>query len=312
MILYWNVGQRIQTDILQKKRAEYGEEIVSTLSAQLVREFGSGFSEKSLRRMIQFAEVFPDKQIVASLMRQLSWTHFLAIIPIKDDLKRNFYAEMCRTERWSVRTLQKKIGSMLFERTALSKKPAELAETELNRLRENDLITPDLVFQDPYILDFLGLRGAYHEKDIEAAILREMEAFILELGAGFTFVTRQKRIQVGDDDFYLDLLFYHRKLRRLVAIELKLNKFQPADKGQMELYLRWLEKHEKQPGEESPLGLILCAGKSTEQVELLQLEKSGIRVAEYLTGLPPRRLLEKKLHEAIQHARQKLENKDAE
>lgn len=312
VILYWNVGQRIQTDILQKKRAEYGEEIVSTLSAQLVREFGSGFSEKSLRRMIQFAEVFPDKQIVASLMRQLSWTHFLAIIPIKDDLKRNFYAEMCRTERWSVRTLQKKIGSMLFERTALSKKPAELAETELNRLRENDLITPDLVFQDPYILDFLGLRGAYHEKDIEAAILREMEAFILELGAGFTFVTRQKRIQVGDDDFYLDLLFYHRKLRRLVAIELKLNKFQPADKGQMELYLRWLEKHEKQPGEESPLGLILCAGKSTEQVELLQLEKSGIRVAEYLTGLPPRRLLEKKLHEAIQHARQKLENTGAE
>lgn len=312
VILYWSVGQRIRTDILQKKRAEYGEEIVSTLSGKLTPEFGGGFSRPNLFRMIQFAEVFPTLEIVSTLSRQLGWSHFVEIIPLKDPLQRDFYAEMCRIERWSVRTLREKINGMLFERTALSKKPAKLAEMELRQLREKDQLTPDLVFRDPYLLDFLGLKDAYSEKDIEAAILREMEAFILELGTGFAFVARQKRITVGDVDYYLDLLFYHRKLRRLIAIELKLGRFQPADKGQMELYLRWLERHEQQRGEEHPIGLILCAGKSTEQIELLQLEKSGIRVAEYLTGLPPRRLLEKKLHEAIRHARQGLENKGEE
>lgn len=152
----------------------------------------------------------------------------------------------------------------------------------------------------------LKLKGAYQERDLEAAILREMESFILELGAGFSFVARQKRIQIGDDDFYLDMLFYHRKLRRLVAIELKLDKFKPEYKGQMELYLRWLEKHGMEAGEESPLGLILCAGKSDEQVELLQLDKSGIRVADYMIELPPRRTLEEQLHKAIAAARERL------
>ena len=223
-------------DILKEKRAEYGEEIVPTLSTQLVKEFGMGFNEKNLRRMIQFAEVFPEEQIVVTLSRQLGWSHFVAIIPLDDDLKRDFYAEMCRIERWSVRTLRQKISGMLFERTALSKKPVELAKQELTQLREEDKLTPDLVFRDPYFLDFLGLKDTYSEKDLEMAILRELEAFILELGTGFTFVARQKRITVDDDDYYLDLLFYHRKLRRLVAIELKLGKFQAADKGQMELY----------------------------------------------------------------------------
>ena len=312
VMLYWNIGRRIRTDILQKKRAEYGEAIVSTVSAQLLPEYGEGFGRRNMFRMIRFAEVFSNGEIVSTLSRQLGWSHFVEIIPLKDTLQRDFYAEMCRIERWSVRTLRDKINGMLFERTALSKKPAKLAEMELNLLREQDRLTPDLVFRDPYLLDFLGLKDTYSEKDIEAAILREMEAFILELGTGFTFMARQKRITVGDIDCYLDLLFYHRKLRRLVAIELKLGKFQPADKGQMELYLRWLDKHEQQTGEEPPIGLILCAGKSTEQVELLQLEKSGIRVAEYLTGLPPRKLLEKKLHESIRHARQRLEGKGME
>jgi predicted nuclease of restriction endonuclease-like (RecB) superfamily len=213
-------------------------------------------------------------------------------------------------ERWSVRTLRQKIAGMLFERTALSKKPTELAKKELAALREEDKLTPDLVFRDPYLLDFLGLKDIYGEKDLEAAILREMEAFILELGIGFTFVARQKRITVGEDDFYLDLLFYHRKLRRLIAIELKLDKFKPAYKGQMELYLRWLERYEQQPGEFSPIGLILCASKSEEQIELLQLGKSGIRVAAYMTELPPRELLQKKLHEAIKLARARLEQEN--
>jgi len=273
-------------------------------------EFGSGFSQRNLASMVRFAEVFPDLEILHTLCAKLSWSHFRQIIYLRDDFQRDFYAEMCRIENWSVRTLGRKISGMLYERTALSKKPAELIKKELADLKERDKLTPDLVFRDPYFLDFLGLKDTYSEKDLETAILREMEAFILELGVGFTFVERQKRITVGDDDFYLDLLFYHRTLRRLVAIELKLDKFKPAYKGQMELYLRWLEKHEQQPGEGSPIGLILCASKSEEQIELLQLGKSGIRVAAYMTALPPRDLLQKKLHEAIILARARLAEKN--
>ena len=312
VLLYWRVGKRIRQDILKGKRAEYGEMIVSTLGRQLEMEFGRGFSEKSLHHMIRFAEVFPDEGIVSTLSRQLGWSHFKEIIYLEDDLRRDFYAELCRVERWSVRVLRKKISGMLFERTALSKKPEELAKQELAQLREEDKLTPDLVFRDPYFLDFLGLKDTYSEKDLEMAILRELEAFILELGVGFTFVARQKRITVDDVDYYLDLLFYHRKLRRLVAIDLKLGKFQAADKGQMELYLRWLEKYEKQPEEELPIGLILCASKSEEHIELLQLSKSGIRVAAYMTELPPRNLLRKKLHEAVMLARARLEWKKRE
>jgi predicted nuclease of restriction endonuclease-like (RecB) superfamily len=309
-LLYWQIGNRIRKDILKDKRAGYGEEIVPTLSAQLEPEFGRGFNRANLFRMVQFAEVFPDEQIVVSLTRQLSWTHFVALIPLKKPLQRDFYAEMCRLERWSTRTLRAKIGGMLFERTAISKKPDELARKELAQLREEDQLTPDLVFRDPYFLDFLELSDTYSEKDLETAILREMERFLLEIGNEFAFVGRQKRITVDNEDYYIDLLFYHRRLARLVVIELKLDKFKPADKGQMELYLRWLDKHERQPSEGSPIGLILCAGKSAEHVELLQLEKTGIRVAEYLTELPPRAVLEKKLHQAILVARERLALKD--
>ena len=307
VMLYWRVGRRIRQDILKEKRAGYGEEIVPTLSTQLVSEFGSSFSTRNLWHMLRFAEVFRDERIVNALSTQLGWTHFRHIIPLDDPLKRDFYAEMCRVERWSTRTLEKKISGMLFERTALSKKPADLAKKELAQLREEDKLTPDLVFRDPYFLDFLGLKDTYSEKDLEMAILHELESFILEMGVGFTFTARQKRITVDNEDYYLDLLFYHRKLRRLVAIDLKLGKFRAADKGQMELYLRWLEKYEQQPGEDSPIGLILCADKSEEQIKLLQLEKSGIRVAAYLTELPPRKLLQKKLHEAVLTARARLE-----
>jgi len=217
---------------------------------------------------------------------------------------------MCRIERWSVRTLRQKIAGMLFERTALSKKPEKLIREELDTLRTEDKLTPDLVFRDPYFLDFLRLKDRYIEKDIEDAIMREMENFILELGVGFTFVARQKRIQIDNDDYYLDLLFYHRGLRRLVAIDLKLRDFQPADKGQMEFYLRWLSKYEQKEEEESPLGLILCAGKKRETIELMELEKGTIRVASYWTKVLPRKLLQKKLHEAIQHARLRLVGKE--
>ena len=288
------------------ERAEYGKEILATLSQQLMQEYGNGFSYSALTRMARFFEAFPDRKIVATLSQTLSWSHFRELLPLEKHLQRDFYAEMCRVERWSVRTLRKKIDSMLFERTALSKKPDELIRQELDSLRSEDRLTPDMVFRDPYFLDFLGLKDRYLEKDLEDAILRELEQFLLELGSGFTFVARQKRIQVDSDDYYIDLLFFHRKLRRLVAIELKLGDFKPADKGQMELYLRWLDKYERQDGEETPIGLILCAGKKHEAVELLELEKSSIRVAEYLTELLPRNILERKLHDAIITARERL------
>jgi predicted nuclease of restriction endonuclease-like (RecB) superfamily len=260
-MLYWQVGKRIRREVLQGKRAEHGQRIVAALAQQLAAEFGPGFAEKNLRRMVQFTEVFPDKAIVAALLRQLGWTHFTLLIPLKDDLKRDFYAEMCRMERWSTRTLRQKIDGMLYERTALSKKPDQLIRQELAAVRAEDKLTPDLVFQDPYVLDFLGLKDTYSEKDLENAILREIERFILELGAGFAFVERQKRLTLDGDDYYIDLLFYHRRLRRLVLIELKLGDFKPVDTGQVELYLRWLDRHERQEGEERPVAIILCAGK---------------------------------------------------
>lgn len=304
-MLYWRIGHRIRVDVLKNERAEYGEQIVSTLSAQLVADYGQGFAEKNLRRMIQFAEVFPDEQIVVSLIRQLTWTHFLALIPLKQPLEREFYAEMCRVERWSVRTLRERIAGQLYLRTAIAKQPEEVVKAEIGHLRSGGQMTPDLVFRDPYMLDFLGLPQNYSEHDLEDAILREMERFLLELGAGFTFVARQKRISVGADDFYLDLLLYHRHLQRLVAVELKLEKFQPAHKGQMELYLRWLDKHDRAAGESEPIGLILCASADSEQVELLDLGTSNIRVAEYLAHMPDRKLLQAQLHRAVLVARER-------
>ena len=308
-ILYWRIGNRILKEILKNRRAEYGKEILQTVSAKLVAEFGDGFSPRNLANMIKFAECFPDERIVPTLSAQLGWSHFVELLSIQDDLKRQFYAEVCRIERWSVRQLREKIGSMLYERTALSKKPVALIKKELKTLHDEKRLTPDMIFRDPYFLDFLGLKDTYSEKDLEAAILRELERFIMELGSGFSFVARQKRITVDNEDYYLDLLFYHRSLQRLVAVELKLDKFRASYKGQMELYLRWLEKYEMRPHEEPPVGLILCAGKSDEQIELLQLGKSGIRVAAYLTELPPRELLRKKLHDAIIVAREKFQHK---
>jgi predicted nuclease of restriction endonuclease-like (RecB) superfamily len=284
VLLYWQIGQRIRKDILLEKRAAYGEQILSALGTQLTSEFGRGFSARNLASMVRCAEVFPDPKILQALTAKLSWTHLIQIIYLDDPLKRDFYAEMCRIEGWSTRALEKKIRSMLFERTALSRKPAKLAEMELKQLREQDRITPDLVFRD----------------------LREMEAFILELGVGFAFLARQKRMRIGHKDYYLDLLFFHRKLRRLVAVDLKLGEFEAADKGQMELYLSWLKKHEQGATEEDPLGIILCAGTDQEHVELLSMQKSGIHVASYLTAEVPKAELEQRLHEAVRLARLRL------
>ncbi|MFZ4618325.1 MAG: PDDEXK nuclease domain-containing protein [Rectinemataceae bacterium] len=302
-MLCWRLGRRLLNENLQGGRAAYGKRILVTVSRELTAEYGRGFSYAEIARMIQFSQQFPDEAIVVTLSQQLSWSHFHALLPIKNPLARDFYAEMCRIERWDVRTLRSKIGGMLFERTALSKKPDQVIEAEIANLRDGQM-SPDTVFRDPYLLDLLGLHGAYSERDLESGILREIEGVLLEFGSGFSFVARQKRMSVGKDDFHLDLLFFHRYLRRSIAVELKLESFEPAHVGQMEFYLRWLDKNERAPGEEAPIGLILCASADAEQVELLQLDAKSIRVGEYLTELPPLSLLRTRLHEAIEHARE--------
>jgi predicted nuclease of restriction endonuclease-like (RecB) superfamily len=305
-MLYWQVGKKVNDTINSDSRAEYGKKIVAILAKDLEKEYGTSFSEKNLRRMMQFALVFPDEQIVVSLIRQLTWTHILAIIPIDDPLKREFYIQMCIHERWSVRVFRERIQSMLYERTAISRKPEETIINDLELLKNERSISPDLVFRDPYFLDFLGLSDAYSEADLETAIVHELQKFIIELGTDFAFMARQKRITIDNRDYYIDLLFYHRRLKCLVVIDLKIGEFEAAYKGQMELYLRYLEKYEYVEGENTPIGLILCTGKNEEHVELLQLDKSNIKVADYLTLLPDQKILQEKLHRAVEIAQMKL------
>lgn len=295
-LLFWQVGKRINEDILQNKRADYGKQIVSTLSAQLKEKYGRNFELGNLRRMMQFAEQFPDLQIVATLSRQLSWSHFRELIPLKTKEAREYYAQASAAQTLGIRELRKQISTKTFERSSI----ANLQNTSNHPAIHN-------TFKDPYFLDFLGLQNTYLEKDLEAGILRELEAFILELGKGFAFVERQKRMIIDGEDFHLDLLFYHRNLKRLVAIELKLGKFEAQHKGQMELYLKWLDKYEKAEGENTPIGLILCAEGSREQIELLEMHKDGIMVAEYWTELPPKKQLEQKIHSILIEARERIE-----
>ncbi len=294
-LVYWKVGLKIRTSILEEERAEYAKEIVSTLSTQLVIHYGKSFELRNLRRMIQFSEVFPDFEIVSTVSTQLSWSHFVELLPLKGNEARLYYAHHSAQENWSVRELRRQIERKAFERK-------EIAQVQLST-EPSELQTS---FKDPYFLDFLGLKEGYLENDLESAILKELELFILELGKGFAFMERQKRIILDGEDFYLDLLFYHRKLKRLIAIELKLGKFKPAHKGQMELYLKWLDKYEKQDGENPPVGIILCAEKRNEQVELLEMGKDGIMVAEYWTELPPKNVLEAKLHNALLEAKERI------
>lgn len=300
-ILYWKIGQRINQDLLDNQRAEYGKQIVSELATQLQNTYGRrGFQERNIRRMMQFPELFPSFEIVSELATQLSWSHFIELFIIKDTLQRDFYTQMAMHNKWGTKQLRDQINGMLYERSLVSGNPDELIKIKLAEMKRGEIISPDLVFKSPYFLDFTGLKGVYSEKSLEDSLLLTLEQFIMELGSGFTFVERQKRMIIDEEDFYLDLLFYHRKLKRLIAIELKLGKFKAAYKGQMELYLRWLDKYEKQSGENSPLGLILCSEGGNEQIELLQLENAGIKVAEYLTELPDRKLLRDKLHKELE------------
>jgi predicted nuclease of restriction endonuclease-like (RecB) superfamily len=297
-LTFWHIGNLINTNILKNERAEYGKQIIVTLSRELENKYGRTFNDKNLRRMIQFAERFPNIEIVVTLSRQLSWSHFLVLIPLKTEQERLFYGKLVKDSNFGVRELRKQISKKVFERT-------QNADIQLYK---NKTIEKGIL-KDPYLLDFLELKDGYLENDLESAILKELELFLLELGNGFTFVERQKRMIIDGDDFYLDLLFYHRKIKRLVAIELKIDKFKAKYKGQMELYLKWLEKHEKQEGEQSPIGIILCTEASKEQIELLEMHKDGIMVAEYWTEFLPKEQLEKKLHQALIDAKERIERK---
>lgn len=310
VILYWNIGKIIQEEIIKSKRAAYGKQIVNSLSSLLTQRYGKGFAEQSLWHMVKFYEIYPILSAVQRELQGLSWTHIKSITYLNDDLKRKFYATLCLKEHWSTRTLENRINTMLYERTVLSKFPEKTIEMQLKDLKEKDKMTPELVFRDPYVLDFLELSDTYSERDLERAILNALEKFILELGKDFYFVVRQKRITLDNIDYYMDLVFYHRKLRCFVVIDLKLDKFRAEYKGQMELYLRYIEKYEMDKDENPPVGLILCTEKGKEQIELLFLPKDKIKVAEYLTKLPPKKLFAEKLHKAMLTAQLELKRKD--
>ena len=314
VLTYWQIGKTIKTEVLQHERAPYGAGVLKRLAECLTGEYGNGFSHSGLTRMAKFYDCLPDEAIVATLSQRLSWSHFVELIKVDDGTKRTFYTDMCAQSRWSVRTLRERMDGMLFERTAIAKQPEQVIRQELAQLQQAGEASPALFLKDPYLLDFLDLRDGFTEKDLENAILAELERFILELGSDFAFMGRQKRIQIGGHDYYIDLLFYHRKLRRLVLVELKLGEFRPEHKGQVELYLKWLAKHEKQAGENSPIAIILCSDKDAEVVELMDLEQDHIHVAEYWLQLPPKETLQAKLHKAMAEARARLtfQRKDGE
>ena len=309
VLLYWQIGKTIQEEVVKYEKAEYGERLVKTLGEQLMVSHGRGYGYRNLWRMLRFYKSFSEQEIVTTLSSLLSWSHIVEILKLKDALRREFYMTLCMNEGWSVRELSGRIDSMLFERTAISQKGEYTIYNDLKMLREQKEMSVDLFLKDPYMLDFLGLKEAYNEQDLENAILVELQQFILEFGSDFAFMARQKRITIDEEDYYIDLLFYHRKLKRLVVIELKIGKFKHEHKSQLELYLRWLDKYERQEGENQPIGLLLCSEKSDKMIELLELDKSGIHVATYLTELPPMELFKKKLTESIAAAEKRLNTK---
>jgi predicted nuclease of restriction endonuclease-like (RecB) superfamily len=295
-LLFWQIGKRINDEILRNERAAYGKQIYATVSAQLEIKYGRNFVEKNVRRMVRFYEEFSDFNILPPLAAKLSWSHFIELFPLKSMESKMFYAKNAIEQNWGKRELRNQITRKAFERN-------EIANIQISSSQPELLNT----FKDPFMLDFLNLKNTYLEQDLERAILQELEAFILELGNGFAFMERQKRMIIDGEDFYLDLLFYNRKLKRLVAIELKLGKFEAAHKGQMELYLKWLNRYEKQEDENEPIGLILCAESNREQIELLEMHKDGIMVAEYWTVMPPKVELQAKLHQLLIEARERIE-----
>lgn len=307
--LYWYIGKRIKEEILKDERAEYGQQVIKLLAEHLSVEYGKGFTSSALTRMIKFYESFTDLNIVATVSQQLTWSHIIELLPLTNQNQRDFYTYITIQDNLSVRQLRTSIHKMTYERSELSKKPEQYREQILLILKSNNELSPELVLKDPYLLEFLNLPDVRYESDLENAILQHIEQFILELGTGFSFVARQKRMTIDNEHFYLDLLMYNRKLKRLIAIELKTGRFKAEYKGQMELYLNWLKKYETLEGESSPIGIILCSEKSNAQIELLDISESNIHIAEYWTELPPIKIFEKKIQEIVLQVKNRHENK---
>jgi predicted nuclease of restriction endonuclease-like (RecB) superfamily len=297
-LMYWEIGNYIGSVLLDGERGEYGKQIVSSLSTQLQARYGTSFELRNLRRMVQFAAKFSDFKIVSTLSTQLSWSHIVELLPLKTTAAQLYYAHDVAERNLGVQDLRRQISRKAYERREIAN----------NKLSEKSSV-PFNVFKDPYLLDVLGLKENFLEADLEKSILTELEAFILEFGHGFTFVERQKRMIIDDEDIILDLLFYHRKLKRLVAIELKIGNFKAAYMGQMSLYLKWLNRYERQDGEEAPIGIILCTKANHKKIELLELDKAGIAVAEYWTELPPKKEFERKISEIMAEAKERLERR---
>ncbi len=297
-MMFWQIGHFINEDMGYQQYSAYGDKILATLSQRLTALYGKGYTYSAVTRMMKVARIYNEEGMFATLSQTLTWSHFLELITIEDDTKRLFYQQMGIAEHWSVRQLRDKQDEMAYERSLIAAKPENEIITTLEQVSPTHMET-DAVLRNSYVLDFLGLSGYYSEGELEAAIAKQLEAFILELGQGFAFLERQKRFTIDGTDYYLDLLFYHRKLKCLVAIDLKLGKFKPQYKGQMELYLKYLQKYDMQPDENPPIGLLLCSEGNTEHIELMMLNEDRIKVAQYLTCLPDKQWFIDKLNRSI-------------
>ena len=297
-MMFWHIGHFINEDMGYQQYSAYGDKILATLSQRLTALYGKGYTYSAVTRMMKVARIYNEEGMFATLSQTLTWSHFLELITIEDDTKRLFYQQMGIAEHWSVRQLRDKQDEMAYERALIAAKPENEIITTLEQVSPTHM-EPDAVLRNSYVLDFLGLSGYYSEGELEAAIAKQLEAFILELGQGFAFLERQKRFTIDGTDYYLDLLFYHRKLKCLIAIDLKLGKFKPQYKGQMELYLKYLQKYDMQPDENPPIGLLLCSEGNTEHIELMMLNEDRIKVAQYLTCLPDKQWFIDKLNRSI-------------
>ena len=296
VVMFWEVGKRINTELLNEKRAEYGKRIVSTLSTQLQTQYGNAFGKRSIQRMVQFAIQFPNLEIVSNISPYVSWSHIIELLPHPMDAKVYYFNEIHKA-LLNVRDLRTMISRKAYERR-------EIANTQIGELSA----VPFNVFKDPYLLDTLGLHDTFLEGDLESAMLLKIENVMMELGIG-SLEYRQKRISVGKKDYHLDLLFFNRELRRLVAVELKFGEFKISYKAQMEFYLKWLNENARKEHEEAPIGMILCTKADRAIVEFLELDKSGIVVAEYWTNLPPKAEFERRINEILAEAQERLERR---
>lgn len=288
--LYWDIGKYISFKVREKA---WGKGVVVELADYIKNNVPGikGFTDKNLWRMKQFFETYGEDEKLATLWRQLGWSHNRAIMTLKSEEEREFYLRLCAREKYSVRELERQINSATFERVILADKKLSPVVRELPQ-------QTDLVFKDSYVFDFLDLPASHNEKDLQKALVASLREFILEIGKGFTFMGQEYRLQVGNDDFFIDLLFFHRDLQCLVAFELKVDKFRPAHLGQLEFYLEALDRDIKRPHENPSIGVLLCREKNDEVVEYaLSRSLSPAVISEYETKLIPKEVLRAKLNE---------------